>query len=157
MDTVKSYLLSVIASAIISGIVISIVGKKGTNAAVIKLLAGIFMALTVLSPWTKLEFDSLTEFFSSTEIEAGGVVTEGQQLATETMSSIIKSQVEAYILDKADNLGLKIEAEVSVTGTDPPEPDAVTLKGQASPYAKKRLQQIIADDLGISEEKQLWK
>lgn len=156
MDGVKSYLLSIITAAIISGLVISIAGKKGMNAAVIKLLVGIFMAITVISPWTKLEIVSISEFLSDTKIEAGVSISEGQKLATETKSLIIKSKTEAYILDKADSLGLEVDAEVTVTGTDPPIPDAVALKGQASPYAKKRLQQLIEQDLGIPEEKQLW-
>ena len=156
MDGIKSYLLSIIAAAIISGLILSFIGKKGTNAAVTKLLVGIFMAITVISPWTKLEIGTLTDFFSNTELEASGIVMEGQRLATETMSSIIKSRTEAYILDKAAALGLEINADVTVAGTDPLLPDSVTLSGQASPYARTRLQQFIEQDLGIPEEKQLW-
>ena len=157
MDDIKSYLLSVIAAAIISGLVVSLTGKKGMNAAVIKLLVGIFMAITVISPWTKLEIDSLTGYFSNAELESENVVADGKQMANETVSSIIKSRTEAYILDKAASLGIEIAADVTVAGTDPPIPDAVSLKGEASPYGKKRLQQVIAQDLGIPEEKQLWK
>ena len=102
---------------------------------------------------------SITGFivlFFRLELDAEDIVSEGEDMAVSATASIIKEQVTAYILDKASSLGLNLEVEVTMTGSSPPVPSAVALKGTASPYAKQRLQQIITDELGIPEENQSW-
>lgn len=156
MDSIKNYLISVISAAMISGIAISIAGKKSTIGAITKLLTGLFLVITVISPWTKLRFNDLSAFYSEFSMEAAGVVAEGEAAAQHEITSIIKGQVEAYILDKASSLNLNIEVQVTMSDTQPPAPISVTIKGTVAPYGKQRLEQIICDDLGIAKENQLW-
>ena len=70
------------------------------------------------------------------------------------LAQIISEQTEAYILDKAADLHANLHVEVTV-GEDN-LPTAVTLSGEASPYARRQIQAIIANDLGISKENQKW-
>lgn len=78
----------------------------------------------------------------------------GENLARDSMADIIKEETEAYILDKAADLHANLHVEVTV-GEDS-LPMAVTLSGEASPYARRQIQAIIANDLGISKENQKW-
>ena len=156
MEDIRQYLLSIVAAAIVSALAINMIGKKGIYTTVVKLLAGLFLSITIISPWTKLQLQDLSSYFSDLELDAEDIVSEGEDMAVSATASIIKEQVTAYILDKASSLGLNLEVEVTMTESSPPVPSAVALKGTASPYAKQHLQQIITDELGIPEENQSW-
>lgn len=156
MEDIRQYLLTVVTASIISAIAIRIIGKTGAFASIVKLLAGIFIVITVISPWTKLKLNDLSSYFSDLELQAADAAQLGESLAVDAKASIIRTQIEAYILDKASELEVNVEVEVVITGTLVPQPESVTIKGAVSPFEKQRLGQIIADDLGIPREKQLW-
>lgn len=156
MDSIKNYLISVIAAAIISGIATSIVGKKGTVGSVTKLITGLFLIITVISPWKKLPTDALSKLFPDDTAQASDVVAHGEITAKNEMAAIIKSQLEAYILDKASLMDLDIEVQITMSGTQPPTPESVAIKGVVAPYGKQRLEQILCNDLGIAKENQFW-
>ena len=156
MEDIRQYLLSVVTVSILSAIAIRIIGKNGAFVSIVKLLAGIFVVITVIAPWSKLKFNDLSSYFSDLELQASDAAQLGESLAVDAKASIIRTQIEAYILDKASELELNVEVEVIITETVVPQPESVTIKGAASPFGKQRLGQIIADDLGIPREKQLW-
>lgn len=157
MEDIRQYLLSVIAAAIIAGLSIAIIGNKGTLAAIVKLLAGLFVALSVVSPWIKLRFDDLSSYFSEIDVTAEMITADAEQMAISAQAAIIKDRIEAYILDKAGAMEMAVSIDVKLTESSPPTPCFVTIEGSASPYAKQRLKQIISDELGIPEEQQSWK
>lgn len=156
MDSIKNYLISVIGAALISGIASSVVGKKGVVGSLIKLITGLFLMITVIAPWTKLRIKDLSAFYSDFSVEASHITAEGEAIANQEIASIIKSQVEAYILDKASALNLNLEVEVKMSATQPPIPESITLKGTVSPYAKHYLEDILCNDIGIAKENLLW-
>lgn len=156
MDAVKSYLLSVIAAAIISGIVIKLTGSKSAISAVIKLVCGLFITVTVISPLSKIHLDGLLSYYSDFSVEAEGIVSDGAAIANEETEAIIKQQVEAYILDKASSMQLEIQVDVGMSETQPLVPEFVTVRGNVSPYLKQRLEEILLNDLGIAKENQHW-
>ena len=86
--------------------------------------------------------------------DAEDAAAMGENLARDSMADIIKEETEAYILDKAADLHANLHVEVTV-GEDN-LPTAVTLSGEASPYARRQIQAIIANDLGIAKENQKW-
>ena len=156
MDDIRKYLLSIIASAIICAAVIRICGQKGMISAMIKLLAGIFMSITVISPLLKLQIGNFTEYLGALEMETDRYVDEAEDAAAIERSAIITEKLESYILDKATSLGVSIDVEVELSDSDIQTPNKVLITGEVSPYNKQRLQQIIENDLGIPEENQLW-
>ena len=156
VDTIRQYLISVVAASVITAVLTSLVGKKGAHQTVIKLLCGIFLTITVISPWANIKINDLTGYMNELNIDAGLAVEEGAAMALDASASLIKSKVEAYILDKASSLGLSVSVEVTVGDESPCLPCAVSIHGSAAPFAKQRLQQLIAQDLGISEENQKW-
>jgi cell division protease FtsH len=72
------------------------------------------------------------------------------------LEEIIKTKTQAYVLDKADSLGLDLEVEITVDNSELPVPVSVVLTGAAAPYAKARLSNIIANDLAVPKEAQIW-
>ena len=156
MAGIKNYILSVTAAAIISGIAVSITGKKTTISTVTRLICGLFITITVISPLAKLRLDNLSLYFSDFTLEAKAVASQGETIALRETSAIIKEQLEAYILDKASSLDLDVQVSVEMSGTQPLVPESVTINGTVAPYGRQRLEHILLNDLEIAKENQLW-
>ena len=156
METVRDYLLTVTSAALISGIAVGLLGKKDTLGAVIKMLAGIFVSLSVVGPWVNIRLDSLTDITDGFSLNASEAVDSGENSAREAMSKIIIEETRSYILDKAKELGAALTVEVTLNEADFPAPCAVKLSGNISPYGKQVLSEAIEKDLGIGTGEQTW-
>ncbi len=153
---VKQYLLGVVTAAMISGIVMKLLGNKGTLGAMGKLVAGLFLTFTVVSPLKNIRLNDLSAF-SLPFLEAGQCATEeGKNQTHSAIAMRIKQGCEAYILDKAQALDVELQAEVTVSGDEIPVPTAVRLKGDVSPSARTTLADMIARELDIPKEEQTW-
>lgn len=156
MNSVGAYILSLTAAAVIGGLISGIVGTKGALASVVKLIMGLFLCFSVISPFLKVNVGNLTGYLEDLQVSGDEIVMEGESAVKKELETIIKSKTEAYILDKAASYGAELAVEVSVDSSQMPVPNAVRVSGQISPYGKKQLQQIIAKDLGITLEAQIW-
>ena len=157
MDGIRAYLLSVVAAAIISALSVNIIGKKDAQSAVIKLLAGLFLSITVISPWTKIRLNNISSYFETLKVNADDAVSAGTSVADTARDEIIKEKAEAYILDKATSYGASIEVEVTLTEATPRTPESIVIRGTVSPYVRQRLQEVMENDLAIPKERQFWK
>lgn len=156
MSGVSGYLIKIVSAAVLCGILNYVTRGKGALSSMLKMISGIFIAVTVLSPLINIRFDHQIDAFNK-YFETGMLYSgDGAAIATEQKSEFIKSATQTYILDKAVSLGAELEVEVILgDGEDDPY-EAVLLRGKISPYAKEQLSLIIAKDLGISEEAQQW-
>ena len=156
MDGVREYLLRLICAALVCGLLTRLMGNKGLLSELVKLLAGVCMAITVLSPWVdipKLRLEEITRDFT---FNAEAFTESGKNSAYRAMADIIKERTEAYILDKAKALGAEITVEVDLSVDEIPYPTGATLEGAISPYGKSLLSSYISENLGISMEDQTW-
>ena len=156
MEWICNYLLRIICAAILCGLVTGFVGNKGAIGSTVKMLAGIVMVLTMVSPWTTLDFQDTTNYFEGITAEADRILADTKETTNQSLSAIIKNKTEAYILDKADSFGAELTVEVSLDGSDLPVPSSVRICGSLSPYARKRLENVISDEIGIALEDQKW-
>lgn len=156
MSWTAQYLLKVTVSAILCSILTAVLGKKGILGPVIKLIAGVYMTLTVLSPWVSIRLQSLEDLSLEISMDAASAVEEGEKSAAAAMTDIITGQTQAYILDKAESLGAQLRVEVMLSDDGCFTPCRVTLSGSISPYARQVLSAYIAENLGISTEDQIW-
>lgn len=156
MDGLRQYLISVTAAAMICGIAKTVVDDKTVSGTVIRLVAGLIMTVTVLSPVVSLDLGRLPELTDGITAEAKQAAAVGEDMAEEELRSIIIERLEAYILDKAAAFGASLQVAVLMPDDGSAQPVGVILRGAVSPYAKQRLQQIIAEDLNIAKEKQQW-
>ena len=150
MNGLTQYILTVVAAAMLVGILQSLAGQ-GTMGTLTKLLGGVFLALTMLSPVLKLERPDPAEWFADLALYGESMAAEGTALAADAKEDIIRFQVEAYILDKAD-ADLAVSVELDGEGV----PCGVTLTGDISPRTKAQLSRMLEDDLGLGEEVQQW-
>ena len=156
MDRIGECLLSIVAAALLVSISNMLIEKKGAISSVLKLITGIVLAMLIVSPWTDIRFDDFGDAFSYVEAEAASVVQQGQQTAQSEVGEYIKTQIEAYILDKAFALGLDVSVDVTLTEDVPPSVASVSIFGSAAPYTKKQMNLLICEDLGVTEECLVW-
>ena len=154
MDNLRQYIVSIVAVAAISAILLRLVGNKSQSYKLLKLMCGIVMVLAVVAPWMEISVDAYIDYFDSIGVDALSIRETGEGFAEDALRQGIKEQTEAYILDKAALLGADIH--VSVTCDTSLRPVSVRIRGNASPYVKRRLQEILCSDIGISEENQTW-
>ena len=156
VENLRQYFITITTAAMICGLITAFADKSGSCGKLLRMLCGIFMAVTILSPLIHLRFGDIELYLEGIQYEGELSAEAGVLAAKEEMSSIIKDNVEAYILDKASSMGLMIEVEVTLSGENLPKPQVVYIKGTVPPYAKSQLKHWLKDTLGIGEENQIW-
>ncbi len=152
----KSYILSIVIAAIICAVAGILLPPKISAGQITKLLCGVLLTVTVISPLANISFRHITDYFDGLTASADRYVEEGSAVMQGEIDAIIKAETEAYILDKASQMGLQIAVEVALDENNHSVPCSVTVTGTLSPYAKEVLSVYIADTLGIAKEKQIW-
>ncbi len=156
MDSIGEYILSITAAGVICAIVKHIIGDKNFSAGIIKVVCGIFMAVTVLAPIVNIRLKNIENIFEEYQISGQTASKQGVIMANEAMEDIIKQQTEAYVWNEANRLGLNLDVSVTLSDAHPPIPVSVTLTGEISPYYKKTMSRFITENLGLAEENQIW-
>lgn len=156
MESIKSYILSVIIAALIVSILLSVVNTKSPYYKILKTIGGLVVLIVIISPWKNLQINNFDSFYSDYKTNAQYETEYGKSIADQSLRQIIKEQTESYILDKAESLDATIQVSVILKDDTYPTPISATLTGNISPYAKNRLSHIIYEDLGIPEDKQTW-
>ena len=153
MQQLGQYVVSITAAALICGILLSVC-REGTARSVIRLVCGIFLTITALSPMTDLSVPDFSVFASDHLAEGHAAASRGENQAKEETQERIRQHLEAYILDKASLVDAEITADILLSESGYPE--TVRLAGAVSDTAKQQLQEIITNDLGIPKENQQW-
>lgn len=157
MSNVGQYLFSIIAAALLVSVSNTLIGKNGAIGTILKLVTGLVLVTIIVAPWTDLRFSDFKKMYDTIETDASDIVQHGQSAAQMQISEYIKSQTQAYILDKASKMDLSLAVDVTLTSDTPPSISEIKITGQAAPYEKQRLIQLIQDDLGVTEECLVWK
>ena len=157
MHRIGEYLLSITAAAIICVVAKYAVGEKGSSGKIIRVITGLFMAITFISPLVNIRIENIEKYFEDFYFDASNVVSSGSDMANEAMADIIKRQTEAYILDEAARLGVNMDVEVKLSDSSPPQPYQVVIEGSVSPYQKQNIIRYISQQIGIPQEQQIWK
>ncbi len=153
---IKNYLLGIVAAAIICSVTKALLDGKSAIGRIVQILGGILLAVTILSPVLNISFRGITDYFDDLSADAKSFVDEGKNVSDESVRAIIKNRTEAYILDKANRMGLQIAVEVELDASNNSIPCGVVFKGSVSPYAKEILCGYVEDNLGITRENQKW-
>lgn len=130
-------------------------GGEGPGQGIRKMLCGAFLTAVLLANLVKLDLSSAYREMEGFTRSADAAVADGQEQAEQMKFSIISGQCEAYILDKAAELG----AEISVSVTLEPRtglPSAAVITGTLTPWERQMLSSEITQALGIEKEALDW-
>lgn len=153
MDALCDLVWRVFGAALICA-VLSHIGGGGQGMR--KMLSGAFLVTVLLSGVLDLDFSGAYRELDSFSASADAAVEEGKAQAEQMKFAIITEQCEAYILDKAAELG----ADISVSVTLEPEtglPRAAAITGTLTPWERQTLSGEITQALGIEKEALDWK
>lgn len=156
MGSVGQYLFAVVCAAIVASLTISVVDNKSAASSLVKVISGLFIVITMLAPLRKFSFIDIADYWENMKMDASAAIANGEQSTKNELIACIAKQTESYILDKASALGLDLSVEVFVGNDEIPIPESVVLSGNASPYAKIKLQDMISGELGIAEANIAW-
>ena len=152
----KGYLFSLTAAALLSALVLALV-PEGSVRRTVQLVCGVFLAMTALSGLAGWQLTDVAEELTKMRIAAEEARTGVEIGNREALSAIIKSKTEAYIWDKADEMGVALEVEVETRDLGSgPYPWRATLTGACGGEKRTALTQYIEENLAIPEARQVW-
>ena len=154
---IRNFFIRLIAIGI-SGSMLASIFADGKGKRIISAVVGLALLLTSVDFFAKIDWNAFKELAEGLENFSYDEKTAIPVDNTEIMSSIIKQQTETYILDKADEMGLKIaKAEIEMSeenGT--PYPAGVSITGAISSQERWQLSALLKEDLAIAPEQQRW-
>ena len=155
VHSLRQYILTVICITVSCGI-LQMLLTDGIAASLVKLISGLVISVSVLSPLINEEVLQWKLMFEDIVSDSSVVISNGETAASELVQQRIKEGTEAYILTKASNMGVDIRLNVELGNEYPNAPEKLTIYGNVSPYIKRQLSATISNDLGIPEENQIW-
>lgn len=156
MDGLRDYVFHLCITALICTVLLRFARGTGTVKLVLKLLCGIVLAYSAISPLKQLQIPEFDKVISEFQEEASIAMRWGKETSGIAIREGISQGAEAYILEKAKALNLDLLVEVELSDDEIPVPVAVSLTGNVAPYAKTVLGNTIAQDLNIPKENQKW-
>lgn len=154
MNAVCKYILSVICTVLLCGTVKTLF--PADKKIIMKMVTGLAMTVVVLSPLLTVEKISFRTHFDDILADGDIAVQRGILAAKESSAKFIKEKSEAYVLNKASELGAQVSVNVNLSDTELPTPSQITVCGTVSPYIKMKLTECIREELGIVEDDQEW-
>lgn len=152
MTFLRSWLLSIVACAVLVSLAEHLT-DGGTMKKIVRFTGGMLLMLAMLRPLLRLDLSTFEVDISSYREAVSQLELALTQQREDALSARIAAETEAYIEDKADELGLSVRAKVKMEEEDGvPLPVSVTLYGTEN----AALADYIERELGIAKEDQLW-
>ena len=140
---IRTWLIGITCSAAIIALAEAIM-PKGTVRKIGMTIGGLILMVVILQPILSFDFGQLSSYLTQYRIQAE---QDGEQLTVENqrlMKAIIEEQVEAYIADKAGELGADVQVNVTcdMDETGFPYPVEVTVTGTLTAEQQSDLSRI---------------
>jgi len=156
MKMLGGYLISVAAASILIS-VLSAVLPNGAGKRTISFVGTVLLILTIFSPFVKVDSREMAGILSRYRMQIEEIRTGIPVQNRELIASLIKEKTEAYIWDKAAQLGMQAEITVSLQKEAMyPTPNHVKISGQFTVQQQGQLSRFIEENLGIPPEEQQW-
>lgn len=152
MESVRSYLLSIVAVCICAAVA-GVFVRTEMMGRTLRLISGVLILLVVLQPLTKVDLEKIAEKLRSGEVSAENLEFDAQ----EQLALQVKKSTEDYIEEYASAQGALLQAEVEVSGDTVPTPTKITLTGSVTLEQLSALSDYIETALGIGKNAQIWR
>ena len=149
---VRTWLTAVAAVTLLLSVVQQLV-PPGSLRETASFAGGLILLTVLLQPLAALRGADLDLSFQDCRQAVEQQQTELEDRRQAELAALIESATAAYISDKADSMGLALEARVTAEAADGvPVPVRVTLTGEKS----GELSRWLETELGIPAERQVW-
>ena len=155
-EVLENWVRALAAAGLFTAAVLTLApgGRLGKT---LRLVCALLLMAVLLSPLGRLDFGAYAEELSRQRLTGADLSARGENAANTLLGSIIREQTEAYILDKAAELDIRIlRAEVSLAwGEEVPYPWSAEL-WPGGPGDTGRLEDVLEGELGIPRKRQVW-
>lgn len=158
MELLRQWLVGVTCAAMLVALADSIT-PAGTVRKIGKLVGGLVLLLAILHPLLAFDYSAMAIAMTDYQAAFGAYDVELKETDMDLMKTIIGERAGAYILDKAEQLGLscqKVVVTCQVGAGDMPYPSAVTIIGVPEGAQRKTLMRQIEADLAIPADRQTY-
>lgn len=153
-ELIRNWLLGITAASMLLALVESLV-PEGVNKRVVGLAGGLVLVIAAISPILKFDDRTLASATEKFQIEFQNGSEELDLKKDFLFESIIEEESEAYILDKAKEMGMNCQVSVSVAWNgEVPVLHSVSVRGNWTPQQKNELSNLIEAELGIPKSLQ---
>lgn len=157
-EVLRAWLNAVIYTGVICGIAL-VITPGGRVKKALTILCGAAMCVAFISPLAGIDLNSYSETLAGFKLEAESFAAQGESYSKNLNRTIIEDECEAYILDKAENLGVQLdEVEILAVWSDEGYwyPSEAAITGSVSQSQRERMSSCIEAELGISRDNQQW-
>ena len=153
MSFLGEYIFRVTCCAIVCNIILSI-QSSSTAKNIVRFISGVMLTFAIISPFREISVADLDCMQHQYFRDGAEVADRGEDYLKNSCRKIITDELEAYILDKGEMLGCSIDVNIGLN--EEGCPDYVVLSGTVTPELRKKLENILTKDLGITEEDCRW-
>ena len=157
-EVLRNWILSLVGAALLGAFALSLT-PAGRARSVVRLLGGVIMAIAMISPLRDFDFETYSMSLASYRSAAAQATERAAETNDRLSRTIIEQECAAYILDKAQSLGITPE-KVTVTAKWGEAlcwyPHEATVCARADAASRERLAQTVQTDLGIPAERLHW-
>ena len=154
---VREWLFGVICASMIAALC-EYLAPDGSVKRICRFAGGAVLILAVIGPVLRLEEHDMEQLTKDYQNQAQEYSAELEAQNEILLESIIAEETAAYILDKAEALGISCRAAVTVAwdADEIPCPQSVKITGTWTQEQRSELSRLIREDLGIPEELQYF-
>ena len=156
MDSIKQYVITITAAAILCMLVNAIFPAKNAYGGILKLFCGVVFTIILVSPVNNFCFADYNWFWESIFTEANIATEEGVAAFNGLLSDSIKDKTTAYILDKANEYDMDLNIQVELENSSPPVPENIIISGNSTPHQREQFRLELSNELGLPKERILW-
>lgn len=153
MEGGRVWLLSILSVSFLCALADALM-PKGPVKGVGKLVCGLILAVTVVSPVVTLDLEGGLQWLEGWEVGLEQREEELKKQVDEGMKTIIEQEYEAYIVDKAAQLGAACTARVECRQEDEGVylPKTIWIRGALSQPQREALSGSLMEELGVASE-----
>ena len=152
MEAVRDWIADVVAITMLLSVAQALIPEGGIRR-IFSFSGGLVLVVVLLRPILGIDTESLTLQTDSCAEQIQQRQEELEQNARAEWEAIIEQETAAYILEKADALGVEISAEVRAeTGPS----GLPVLSAELTGVFSELLAEYLTEELGIPRERQVW-
>ena len=154
-ELVRQWLLGVACTALILAVAESL-APDGNVKKVCRLAGGLALMLAAVGPLLRLEAGALADALEGYRAQVRSYEETLKEQNNLFYQTIIEENTAAYIADKAEKMGISCQAEVTISYDENgvPCPWEVTARGDWTDEARKAMERLLEDDLGVPPQRQ---
>ena len=155
MGLLREWLLGVACTAMVLAIAQSLAPEGGAKR-VCRMAGGLALLLAAVGPVLRLDGGLLTQALEKYSSQAQVCQNDLEEKNNLLYQTIIEEEAAAYIVDKAEEMGIPCQAEVTFSYDEDgvPCPWEVTAWGVWTQEGREAVGRLLEDDLGVPPERQ---